>query len=139
MTWFSGKPKAQTSRRLRLRLAANRGFVGIIARPHICATSRSADRWAALPYCFDPMQTMIATDTPTAERLSDLVETLRAADGFDAVLDALRAGQSGTVDGAWGSSAGLTVASLGADAPATVLVVLAHPGDIEAWGDELTG
>src|SRR5712692_5076240 len=85
------------------------------------------------------MPTITAPDTPTAERLSDLVETLRAADGFDAVRDALHAGRSGTVDGAWGSSSALSVAALGVDAPATVLVVLAHPGDIETWGDELAG
>lgn len=82
---------------------------------------------------------MLATEAPTLNRLSDLVETLRVADGFDAVLGALRAGHSGAVDGAWGSSAALTVAALGADAPATVLVVVAHPGDLEAWGDELAG
>src|SRR5262245_26428856 len=85
------------------------------------------------------MSTMLATDARTLNRLSDLVETLRGSDGFDAVVAALRAGHSGAVDGAWGSSAGLTVAALGADAPATVLVVLAHPGDLEAWGDELAG
>jgi len=58
-----------------------------------------------------------------------------AADGFAAVVDALRTGRSGTVDGAWGSSSALAVAALGADAPATVLVVLAHPGDIGLWRD----
>src|SRR5262245_35743465 len=81
---------------------------------------------------------MIAATSPAIERLSDLVETLRTAPGFDAIAMALRAGRSGAVDGAWGSSAALTVAAVGADAPATVLVVLAHPGDVEAWADELS-
>src|SRR5438445_12204260 len=83
------------------------------------------------------MPTMLATEARPIDRLADLVETLRSASGFDDVAAALRAGQSGAVDGAWGSSAALTVAALGADAPATVLVAVAHPGDLESWSDEL--
>src|SRR5438105_2132343 len=82
---------------------------------------------------------MIATESPTLDRLSDLPAQLHAAENFDDVLAALQAGRSGTVDGAWGSSQALTVAALTAAAPATVLVVLAHPGDLGAWADELVG
>ena len=69
--------------------------------------------------------------------LVDLPQVLREAEGFPNVLAALRAGGAGTVDGAWGSSAALSVAALAADAPGTVLVVLAHPGDVEAWVGDL--
>ncbi|HEV3146509.1 MAG TPA: transcription-repair coupling factor, partial [Gemmataceae bacterium] len=60
-------------------------------------------------------------------------------EGWPALVQALRARRSGTVDGAWGSSAALAAATLGLQAPATVLVVLAHPGDLESWANELAG
>lgn len=69
--------------------------------------------------------------------LADLPKVLRDAEGFAAVIGALRAGGAGTVDGAWGSSAALSVATLAAEAPSTVLVVLAHPGDMESWAGDL--
>lgn len=72
-------------------------------------------------------------------RLADLPRLLRDAEGFSGVVVALRAGGAGTVDGAWGSSAALAAATLAAEAPATILVVLAHPGDLEAWTGDLEG
>jgi transcription-repair coupling factor (superfamily II helicase) len=71
--------------------------------------------------------------------LADLPSLVRDAEGFPVVADALRAGGAGTIDGAWGSSAALAVATLTAQAPTTVLVVLAHPGDVEAWAGDLSG
>ncbi|MFL5340100.1 MAG: transcription-repair coupling factor [Gemmataceae bacterium] len=82
---------------------------------------------------------MIATEASALDRLADLPAVLHAADGFDAVREALRGGRSGTVDGAWGSSQALAVSALGTQAPSTVLVVVAHPGDLAAWSDELFG
>src|SRR5260370_1678696 len=85
---------------------------------------------------------MIAMESPsssTLQRLAELPRILQASEGFDAVMEALRAGRSGTIDGAWGSSQALAVAALGTQAPATVLVVIAHPGDLGAWSDELFG
>src|SRR6516165_2458049 len=73
------------------------------------------------------------------ERLSDLPQLLQGAEGFAEVKEALRASRSGVIDGAWGSSQSLAVAALGSHAPATVLVVIAHPGDLGAWSDELLG
>lgn len=69
--------------------------------------------------------------------LADLPQLLRDAEGFAAVTSALRAGGAGTIDGAWGSSAALAIAAIASDAPATVLVVLAHPGDLESWAGDL--
>jgi transcription-repair coupling factor (superfamily II helicase) len=71
--------------------------------------------------------------------LADLPQLLRDAEGFSGVTASLRAGGAGTIDGAWGSSAALAVATLAADAPATVLVVLAHPGDVDTWAADLEG
>jgi transcription-repair coupling factor (superfamily II helicase) len=69
--------------------------------------------------------------------LADLPRLLRDAEGFADVARALRAGRAGTIDGAWGSSAALSVAALAAEAPATVLVVLAHPGDVDPSANDL--
>ncbi|MFO0808072.1 MAG: transcription-repair coupling factor [Gemmataceae bacterium] len=74
-----------------------------------------------------------------ADALADLPRLLRGAEGYAPLAAALRAGRSGTVDGAWGSSAALAVATLAGDAPGPVLVVIAHPGDLEAWSADLAG
>ncbi|MCS6852503.1 MAG: transcription-repair coupling factor, partial [Gemmataceae bacterium] len=71
-------------------------------------------------------------------QLSELPRVLQAAEGFDQVIAALRAGRSGTIDGAWGSSAALAAAALARLAPTTVLVVIAHPRDVDAWTGDLT-
>ena len=41
------------------------------------------------------------------------------------------------MDGAWNSSASLVTAALGLHAPHTVLVVLAHPRDLDGWTEDL--
>jgi transcription-repair coupling factor (superfamily II helicase) len=69
--------------------------------------------------------------------LADLPALLRDAEGFPGVVAALRAGRAGTIDGAWGSSAALAAAALASEAPTTILVVLAHPGDAEPWISDL--
>ena len=73
----------------------------------------------------------------TVTGLADLPSLVRAAEGFAGVSVALRAGGAGTVDGAWGSAAALACAALAADAPSTLLVVLAHLGDVDAWANDL--
>lgn len=70
--------------------------------------------------------------------LTDLTKVLKSAEGISAVLESLRACGAATIDGTWGSSASLSVAMLAEEAPSTVLVVLAHPGDVEAWTNDLT-
>src|SRR5205823_9308801 len=71
------------------------------------------------------------------DTLADLPRLLRDAEGFADVARALRAGRAGTIDGAWGSSAALSAAALAAEAPGTVLIVLAHPGDVDPWANDL--
>jgi transcription-repair coupling factor (superfamily II helicase) len=81
----------------------------------------------------------VPTQTPTLaiQGLPDLGQLLGAQDDFQFVLAALKEGRSATIDGAWGSSAALVLATLAADAPATVLVVLAHPREVDAWCADL--
>jgi transcription-repair coupling factor (superfamily II helicase) len=75
--------------------------------------------------------------TAAVDSLTDLCALLDQAEGFPAVADALRRGHSATVDGAWGSSAGLVSAALARHAPSTLLVVIAHPRDLDAWAGDL--
>jgi len=74
---------------------------------------------------------------PALQGLADLGRLLAAQDDFQSVLAALKRGRSATLDGAWGSSAALALGTLALDAPATVLVVLAHPRDVDAWAADL--
>src|SRR4051812_10439792 len=69
--------------------------------------------------------------------LKDLPPWLETAEGFAPVLQALERGQAATVDGAWHSAASLAAGTLARHAPATVLVVLAHPRDVDAWAEDL--
>src|SRR5436189_2180239 len=80
---------------------------------------------------------MPSTAAPPVERLGDLVSIIEQADGFPALLEALRAGRSGTIDGAWGSSAALAVAALARHVPGTLLVAIAHPRDLDGWATDL--
>src|SRR5262249_20725630 len=75
----------------------------------------------------------VPTLASALDSLADLGGLLQRADDFQPVLSALKQGRSATIDGAWGSSAGLAVAALSAQAPATLVVVLAHPGRPDAW------
>src|SRR5690348_13563113 len=80
---------------------------------------------------------MPMTALPALERLEDLTRLLRAADGFAPLVESLKAGRSGTVDGAWGSSAALATAALGQEVPSTLLIVLAHPRDTDGWVEDV--
>jgi transcription-repair coupling factor (superfamily II helicase) len=71
--------------------------------------------------------------------LQDLPELLARTEGFPAVLSALRQRRGATVDGAWGSSAALATATLARHAPRTLVVVVAHPRDLDGWIGDLTG
>jgi transcription-repair coupling factor (superfamily II helicase) len=72
------------------------------------------------------------------QTLQDLPELLTRTEGYSAVLSALTQGRSATVDGAWGSSAALATAALVPHTPRTLLVVIAHPRDLDGWIGDLT-
>ena len=69
--------------------------------------------------------------------LAELPDWLEAAEGFPAVVEGLLRAQAATIDGAWNSSASLVAATLGRQAPATLLVVLAHPRSLDDWATDI--
>ena len=73
-------------------------------------------------------------DSPI-QSMQDLVPILARSDGFSAVMQALKAGQSGTIDGAWGGSCALTTAAVATSLKSPLLVVLPRLAEI----DEFTG
>src|SRR3954453_3935472 len=74
---------------------------------------------------------------PLPAELKDLPPWLEGTEGVAPVLAALERGQAATVDGAWHSAASLAAGTLALHAPATVLVVLAHPRVLDSWADYL--
>src|SRR5437879_13167244 len=72
---------------------------------------------------------------PALAGLTDLTRLVQRTEGFHPLVAALKNGHGATVDGAWGSSASLAAAALGLHAPRTLLVVIAHPRDVDAWAD----
>jgi transcription-repair coupling factor (superfamily II helicase) len=73
------------------------------------------------------------------DSLKDLTRLVQTAEGFHPLVAALQNGHGGTVDGAWGSSSALVTAALGLHAPRTVLVVIAHPREVDGWADDIAG
>ncbi|WP_417384914.1 transcription-repair coupling factor [Gimesia sp.] len=69
------------------------------------------------------------------QSMQDLVPVLSRSDGFAEVTAALRSGQSGTIDGAWGGSCALTAASIASALDSVLLIVLPRLSEI----DEFTG
>lgn len=69
--------------------------------------------------------------------LVDLIPLVEHAEGWATLRAALAAGRSGAVEGAWGSSAALATAALGRQVSGTLLVLIPHPGDLEAWAADL--
>jgi len=80
----------------------------------------------------------LATSTYTApQELTALVSLLEGNPGFDTLIAALEAGNSGTIDGAWGSASALTSAALSNRCPGTLLVVLPRQSDLDDYADDL--
>ena len=71
------------------------------------------------------------------QTLTELVDRLRRVDSFAAVTNAMRAGQSGTIDGAWGSSCALATAAVVQEAPGQVLIVLPRISDVDDFAADL--
>src|ERR1700690_3690994 len=75
--------------------------------------------------------------TAPVRELKDLTRLIQRAPGFAETLAALKNGRSATIDGAWGSAGPLTVAGLGLHAPKTLVIVLAHVGDVDDFRDDV--
>jgi transcription-repair coupling factor (superfamily II helicase) len=80
----------------------------------------------------------VPATTAVLAHLQDLSAIIQQAEGLSAVLGALEQGHSGTIDGAWASSAGVAAAALALQVPRTLLVVIAHPRDLDGWSGDLT-
>src|SRR5947199_8759055 len=80
--------------------------------------------------------TAVALETGL-DNLKDLTRAIQHSAGFHPVVAALRNGGGAGVDGAWNSSAALVTAALSLHAPRTLVVVLAHPRDTDAWAEDL--
>ena len=91
---------------------------------------RVSRKAAALPAHVTP------TTAPAVE-FKDLTRQIQRASGFPEVLAALKNGRAATIDGAWGSAAGLVSAALGLHAPTTLVIVLAHIGDVDDFRDDV--
>ncbi len=84
------------------------------------------------------MKTSPPPPSTAIEKLGDLRTVVADAEGFPSLLDALLAGRSGAIDGAWGSSASLAAAALADRCPQTLVVVSAHPRALDGWAADLT-
>jgi transcription-repair coupling factor (superfamily II helicase) len=85
----------------------------------------------------DPFMPPATARAPSLDSLKDLTRLVQSAEGFHPLVAALKNGHGATVDGAWGSSSALVTAALGLHAPRTLLVVIAHPRDLDGWGEDL--
>src|SRR5262249_26009979 len=72
-----------------------------------------------------------------ARSLAALAGLVHAAEGVAALRAALDSGNSGTIDGAWGSSPALAVAALAADAPTTLLAFVPGASDVASFIEDL--
>jgi transcription-repair coupling factor (superfamily II helicase) len=83
------------------------------------------------------MPSTTAQAHPTIDTLKDVTRLIETAEGFHPLVAALKNGRGAVVDGAWGSSASLAAAALGLHVSGTLLIVIAHPRDLDAWADDL--
>src|SRR5271163_1782887 len=71
------------------------------------------------------------------KELKDLTREIQRAQGFPEILAALKNGRSATIDGAWGSASALTSAALGLHAPASLVILIAHVGDVDDFREDV--
>src|SRR4051794_14648019 len=73
----------------------------------------------------------------TLDRLKDLTKIVQKTEGFSSLIATLRQGHAATLDGAWNSAAALAAAALSQHVPKTLVIVLAHPRDVDPWVEDL--
>ncbi len=88
---------------------------------------------------FEGGSKMTSSAGGSATSLADLRHFLTIAEGWSGLRSAVAAGESGAIDGAWGSAAAVAVAALAADAPGPVLVVVPGPQAVGPWAEDLAG
>jgi len=67
----------------------------------------------------------------------ELTRQVQRSERFPELLAALKNGRSGTIDGAWGSAGPLAAAAIGLHVDPTLLIVLAHVGDLDDFRDDV--
>ncbi|MCS6866943.1 MAG: transcription-repair coupling factor [Gemmataceae bacterium] len=81
--------------------------------------------------------TTASVAAPADAGLRALTAEIRRAAGWKELREALAAQRSGTIDGAWGSSAALAAAALAAEAPGLLLVVVSSPAEVGPWVEDI--
>jgi transcription-repair coupling factor (superfamily II helicase) len=81
--------------------------------------------------------TTAVLEAPAGAGLRALPTQLRAVEGWATLRAALGANRSGTIDGAWGSSAALAASALATDVPGALLVVVPNPTDVSPWVEDI--
>ena len=80
---------------------------------------------------------MLPVDSVEVHSLADLTARIARQPALGEVMDALSRGESGTIDGAWGSSCALVAATLAGHVPSTLLVVLPRVQDVDDFAADL--
>lgn len=75
--------------------------------------------------------------SPSASPFHALTRAIQTASHFPELLAALKSGRSGTIDGAWGSSAALATAALALHAPRGLVCLVAHVGDVDDFAGDV--
>lgn len=75
--------------------------------------------------------------TISVSQLTELVALLESTPGFADLVRSLESGNSGTIDGAWGSASALAAAALAEHCSKTLIVVLPRPADCDEYIDDL--
>ncbi|WP_231742533.1 transcription-repair coupling factor [Polystyrenella longa] len=75
----------------------------------------------------------------TRQELSQLVPLIQDTPNFTDVVAALHQGNSGAIDGAWGSSSALSAAALSKECQGTLLVVLPRLNEVDDFALDLAG
>jgi transcription-repair coupling factor (superfamily II helicase) len=75
--------------------------------------------------------------TISVSRLTELVPLLESTPRFADLVQSLESGNSGTIDGAWGSASALAAATLVERSQEPVVVVLPRPSDFDQYVDDL--
>jgi len=83
------------------------------------------------------MSTLRTVSHTAPNELTELVSLLEETPGFDELIDALEAGNSGTIDGAWGSASALASTALHERCSGTLLIVLPRQAGVDDYADDL--
>jgi len=83
------------------------------------------------------MDSIVTAKSLPANELGKLASQLEQQSGFSGVLASLLAGHGGTLGGVWGSSCALVATALQHACPATLVVVLPHARNLDAFRNDL--